>query len=291
MRYTIRHTTRYSYDQPVYLQPSVIRLRPCANGTQLLHQFQMRVNPTPAGESQLVDLEGNSTTCIWFPANVPLDYLAIVTSSDVEILRDNPFDFVYDSAFTGRFPVAYSPALQAALFPALHREGLSNQITELALGWIDEAKADVLAFLMLVCKRLSVDVNQTIRQEGAPQVPEVTWASKRGACRDLAVLFMAICRSVGLAARFVSGYAQGFFQQGRTELHAWAEVYLPGGGWRGYDPTMGIAVSNRHIALAVAADPELAAPFEGTFLGPPVLPHLMYDISITRQTSSQQQQQ
>jgi transglutaminase-like putative cysteine protease len=288
MRFNIRHTTRYSYDRPVYLDPSVIRLRPRADGTQQLHDFALRINPTPAGESQVIDMDGNSSIGFWFPTGRPLDYLAIITSSDVQTSRSNPFDFVFDSQFSGKFPVIYTPILQAQLGPALHRPMVTNEITELAQQWAHEA-GDVLAFLMLLSKRLSQDIVQVIRDDGDPQSPLTTWQSHSGACRDLAVLYMDMCRSVGLAARFVSGYAHGFVQQNRVELHAWAEVYLPGGGWRAYDPTMGIAVVDRHIALAASPVPEATAPFAGVFRGPRVMPHLMYDIAITQQQQSQQQ--
>ncbi|HAI11443.1 MAG TPA: transglutaminase [Phycisphaerales bacterium] len=281
MRYTIRHTTRYSYDRPVYLQPSIIRLRPRVDGYQLVDDFQIRINPTPAGTSQNNDLDGNVNTGIWFPAQRPLDYLSIVTTSTVNLLRENPYDFLIDSHFTGQLPNTYEPSIAKALSVALTREDLTSVITELANQWAVEANHDAIDFLTLITSRLANDITQVIRDDGLPQNPAVTWQTRTGACRDLAVLMMDICRSVGLAARFVSGYVQGFVQQGRTELHAWVEVYLPGGGWRGFDPTMGIAVTNRHIALAASPLPQLTSPFTGTFSGPSVLPHLMFDIAIT----------
>ncbi|MAX23056.1 MAG: transglutaminase [Phycisphaeraceae bacterium] len=281
MRYTIRHTTRYSYDRPVYLQPSVIRLRPQTNGWQTLEQSHLNINPTPAGQSLVTDLGSNTHLYVWFPAERALDYLAIVSTSTVNCHRDNPFDYVLDSRFNGQLPAYYPSQMQDVLQPALTRDQPDTEITELANQWSIEAKHDVHAFLTLINQRLATDIMQVVRMDGLPQSPAQTWQSRQGACRDLAVLTIDLCRAMGLAARFVSGYVHGFLQEGRTELHAWMEVYLPGGGWRGYDPTMGLAVTNRHIVLATSPNHMLAAPFTGTFSGPNVTPHLMYDIAIT----------
>ncbi len=102
------------------------------------------------------------------------------------------------------------------------------------------------------------------RLEGMPYPAAVTLSKQTGTCRDFTVLFMAVCRAVGLAARFVSGYQEGDLENTSHDLHAWAEVYVPGGGWRGFDPTLGLAVSNRHVAIAAAANPKDAAPVSGT---------------------------
>ncbi len=281
MRYTIRHTTRYSYDRPVYLQPSVIRLRPQTNGWQTLEHSHLNINPTPAGQSLITDLDGNTHLSIWFPAERALDYLSVVATSTVCCHRDNPFDYVLDSQFNGQLPACYPADVQALIHPALCRFEPDPQITELANQWAVDAKHDAIAFLTTTNQRLAIDISQVVRMDGLPQSPTQTWQTRQGACRDLAVLMIDLCRAVGLAARFVSGYAHGFLQQGRAELHAWMEVYLPGGGWRGYDPTMGFAVSNRHVVLATSPNHTLAAPFTGTFTGRNVAPHLMYDIDIT----------
>jgi len=103
---------------------------------------------------------------------------------------------------------------------------------------------------------------------------------KEGACRDLAVLFMDICRSLGLAARFVSGYKYSPDTPDQHELHAWAEVYLPGAGWRGYDPSWGLAVADHHVALAAGPAPQDAMPVTGTFRGTDVLSSLDYSVEI-----------
>jgi transglutaminase-like putative cysteine protease len=93
----------------------------------------------------------------------------------------------------------------------------------------------------------------------------VTWQQKEGTCRDFAILFMEVCRLIGIAVRFVSGYQQGDSNSSDRHLHAWVEVYLPGAGWRGYDPTHGLAVADGHVALAASSLPRYAAPISGVF--------------------------
>ncbi len=106
-----------------------------------------------------------------------------------------------------------------------------------------------------------------VREEGLPKRPSETLASQEGACRDLTVLYLDLCRWQGLAARFVSGYWRGGKASERRYLHAWAEVYLPGAGWRGFDPSSGLAVGDDHIAVAASPDPDGAAPVFGTYGG------------------------
>ncbi|MFM7576061.1 MAG: transglutaminase-like domain-containing protein, partial [Microcystaceae cyanobacterium] len=125
----------------------------------------------------------------------------------------------------------------------------------------------------------------------------ITWRNKRGSCRDLTILFMEVCRTMGLAARFVSGYQEGDQATEDWELHAWAEVYLPGGGWRGYDPTHGLAVSDRHIALVASPNPQDCAPVTGEMMpvrslretGNPLKSTMSTMVKVTTFTPTQQQ--
>ena len=111
------------------------------------------------------------------------------------------------------------------------------------------------------------ELRSVIFVEVEPDDATVDLLDDGGACRDLAVLLIDACRSVGLATRFVSGFQQGDREQDRRDLHAWAEVYIPGAGWRGFDPTHGLAVADRHVPLAAGAVPESASPVTGSFRG------------------------
>jgi transglutaminase-like putative cysteine protease len=130
-----------------------------------------------------------------------------------------------------------------------------------------QAQGETLRFLSLLTEQIYRDWDIDIREEGDPYPPEETFQTRRGACRDVAVMFVECCRLQGIAARFVSGYQEGDQDAAERFMHAWAEVYVPGGGWRGYDPTHGLAVADRHIAVAAAADARFAAPIEGAVRG------------------------
>jgi transglutaminase-like putative cysteine protease len=138
---------------------------------------------------------------------------------------------------------------------------LGQEISEATNG-------DVIAFLGELNQFIYSSCQYLIRETGNPLPPGRTWSEKKGSCRDLTVLFIEVCRAMGLAARFVSGYQEGDLDNSEYHLHAWAEVYLPGAGWRGYDPTHGLAVSDRHIALAASAISEYAAPISGAINRP-----------------------
>ena len=144
----------------------------------------------------------------------------------------------------------------------------------------------MLAFLNQLNSTLYREFEFMHRDFGNPHPPEVTLTTRRGACRDLSVLFIDACRAMGLAARFVSGYQEGDPNQTERNLHAWAEVYLPGAGWRGYDPTHGLAVSDRHVVITAVADPGLSTPVIGTFRGTGVTSTLSVDIAVNVESSA-----
>jgi transglutaminase-like putative cysteine protease len=125
-----------------------------------------------------------------------------------------------------------------------------------------------MQFLTALNLALFERTSHVIRRNGMSYPPERTLLSREGSCRDTAMLFCAACRSLGIAARFVSGYeCAAAVQRKEGDMHAWAEVYLPGGGWRGYDPSRGLAAATGYVPVAGAADPALAAPISGSFRG------------------------
>jgi transglutaminase-like putative cysteine protease len=156
---------------------------------------------------------------------------------------------------------------------------------ELAQEIAIATQGNTLNFLFTLNQRIYQDCQYIIRDIGEPFPAGVTWRDKQGSCRDYAVLFMEVCRAIGIAARFVSGYQEGDSVQQSRDLHAWVEVYLPGAGWRGYDPTLGLIVSDRHIPLAASAIPRYAAAVEGTVTpvarGANAIAELQAQISLT----------
>jgi transglutaminase-like putative cysteine protease len=249
----------------VYLEPQTFRMRPREDGTQRLSQYALEIWPAPAGKSECLDQDGNVALEAWFDR--PVEQLSVSSSFQVETLRENPFDFILADARLATLPLVYREPLRSALAPCLDASGESAVVRDFARSVVDGTGWQTLVFLTALNRTLYDTFHHVVRDIGPPHPPEVTIRSKEASCRDLATLFCAACRSMGIAARFVSGYERGAAQQELAYMHAWAEVYLPGGGWRGYDPSQGLAVADSHIAVAASADPRLAAPLSGTYRG------------------------
>src|SRR5262245_3432452 len=271
MRISVRHETLYRYAVPVRLAPHVLRLNPRADGGVLA--ASLTVDPAPAARHDSTDRFGNRVTHVSFDG---VSYLLRIDSRfDLEIraaapLRDpglprlpwssNPDDGLADYRLDGQHDITVE-AFAAALASET--------------GWA------AMPFLDHLSQTLFTRIDRRIRVEGPAQAPADTLASGRGACRDIAVLFMAACRSLGIAARFVSGYqAQADTQDGGRHLHAWPEVFLPGLGWRGFDPTHGTAVTDGHVALCAAPDQAATMPVEGSFYANGVTATLDYRVQI-----------
>ncbi len=280
MRYQIVHTTSYTYDRPVSLQPHVLRLRPRCDSCQELHSFSLEVVPEPAKVYQIIDLEGNAVVRILFKE--PTLQLYFKVTSEVETHRTNPFDFLLEPWATV-LPIDYPASLLSDLQPYFQRYGAPTTIDPVVAQLAQEVHqavgGETIAFLSELNQRIYKNCEYTVRETGGPFPAALTWTQKLGSCRDLSVLFMEACRAVGLAARFVSGYQEGDPNQQR-ELHAWAEVYLPGAGWRGYDPTNGLAVADHHVTLVASAISGQASPVSGKFLGGGTQLGMQYHVSI-----------
>lgn len=265
MRYRIRHITRYDYQQPVTLRPHTLRLRPRSDGAQQLQNFTLAVTPAPAQQATVTDTDGNTTVGLWF-APAPVDQLEIVTTAEVETSRANPFDYLAEP-WAATLPIDYPTTLRTVLAPYLgfaDAPVLAPAVVDLAQTLTDQAEGNVGFFLTALAGHIYKTCAYTNRPTGNPWPGGVTLAKQTGSCRDFAVVFMEACRAVGLAARFVSGYEEGDPNILERDLHAWAEVYVPGGGWRGFDPTHGLAVSDRHIALVASPYPAQTLPISGT---------------------------
>ncbi|RFP55024.1 MAG: transglutaminase family protein [Limnothrix sp. CACIAM 69d] len=283
MRYRIHHAIHYTYSQPVELGPHTLRLRPRCDGSQVLHDFQLQVSPQPLGLADIFDLEGNTVIQSWFNRDL-VESLQVEATSIVETLRSNPFHFLLEP-WALSLPFDYPASTLAQVRPYLSDQRLGSErldpaIWELAQGLLYKNHGNTLDFLG--------DLNQTVynhcfyqpRETGDPMPPGMTWRRKTGSCRDLSVLFMEVCRVMGLAARFVSGYEAGDPKLPEKYLHAWVEVFLPGAGWRGYDPTQGLVTADRHIPLAASAFPQNTAPMPGTFRGRSASAHMTFELEI-----------
>jgi transglutaminase-like putative cysteine protease len=270
LRFNIEHTTTYDYSQPVRLEPHLVRLCPRSDASQQLRSFDLQVSPAPLGRSAIVDLDGNAPIKLWF-APPPTSRLVITVRSQVETRCTNPFDYLLEP-WAQTLPIDYPISLLSQLQPYLGgqfwRSGIDASVANLATEISQTVDGAIGPFLTALNQRIHETCEYSERDTGAAFPAGYTWAQRRGSCRDLTVLFMEACRSVGLAARFVSGY-QCFADPAADHvfhLHAWAEVYLPGAGWRGFDPTQAAgAVADRYIALVASAEPAGTAPLGGAF--------------------------
>jgi transglutaminase-like putative cysteine protease len=204
-------------------------------------------------------------TRLWFAGETL--HLEIGVRLRAATSRSNAFDFVPDLG-ANRLPMDYAPAEAVALAPYLV-QGATDPAVQALIGQIHAAsEGSPTGFLWVLNQWLYTEIEREIRDQGAAQSPAQTLRLGRGAWRDQTVLFVAAARAAGFAARFVSGYQdRSAMETGRRYLHAWPEVYLPGGGWRGFDPTRGIAVADGHVPVAASATPVGAAPVHGTYCG------------------------
>jgi len=277
MIFNIEHTTEYSYPESVVLDPHLLRLTPRPGPNQRVLSQQVEIFPEPRGTSEFLDAHNNVAVSAWFEGRT--NSLKIVNRCTVETLGTNPFDFLLLRA-NNVVPMGLDPIERRALDFYLDRPTISVKVDQFAAKLIDQADGYIGRFLTLLTATLHADFGQMTRETGEPYTPEVCLEQRRGACRDLAVLFMDACRSVGIPARFVSGYQEGSSRMTKRYLHAWPEVYLAQAGWRGYDPTLNIAVADRHVPLAAAYSPKGAAPVTGTYWSSRTDAVLAYDLKL-----------
>lgn len=268
MRYTIVHSTLYTYSHPVQLGTHCVKLCPRNDGAQQLYRFELTVDPAPRQQAPLLDPEGNCCHRVWFEPT-PVTQLKFVTTTEVETVRTNPFDYL-TAPWAIALPLDYPGSLALRLSPYLARYNaaiLHPKVIEFAHEMLYQVNGNVGLFVSQLTQAIYNRCQYIQRLDGEPYPAGITLTHQEGTCRDFAVLWIDACRAVGLAARFVSGYQQGDPEQTadapQHDLHAWAEVYIPGGGWRGFDPTLGLAVADGHVAIATAADPRHAAPVRG----------------------------
>ena len=264
MLLNIIHRTRYRYSQPVFLEPFTVRLRPRCDASQTLRSYRIDVTPSPSGITHCLGLYGNNTETIWFSGLH--ENLLIEVHTLVETHHGNPFDFFVTDPAALTLPLEYDPQLARALGHYLARNGDHPGLAAFAQEMMQAARHETIPFLTLLAEEIYQRLEYMLREHGDPWTPEETLEQGKGSCRDFAMLFIDICRSVGIVARFVSGYCIGDAAAG-SDMHAWAEVYLPGTGWRGFDPSRGLSVNDDYVAVAAGRLSQDAAPTSGSFRG------------------------
>jgi transglutaminase-like putative cysteine protease len=280
MLFHIRHALRYAYERAVFLEPTILRLSPRSDPAQQVIHHALRISPDAGGSSRVLEASGSEAVVLWFDS--PQDTLTIEVDLVVRTLRANPFDWIVTDPAARCLPAAYPASESRSLAPCLSGvETIAGSVCRWAADLAAEVESDTTRFLSHLADSIHHGFHHIGRPDGEPLAPAETLASRSGACRDTAMLYVQACRSLGLAARFVSGYSMHHPEEvSEHELHAWAEVYLPGGGWRGYDPSLGLAVADGHVTLTAAPDHQLAAPVSGSYRGTGVTSSMHYAVEV-----------
>ncbi len=272
---SIYHLTHYKYDQPVVLGPQVIRLRPAPHSRTRVISHSLKVSPDKHFVNYQQDLYGNWLARYVFPE--PVRELKIEVDLVADMTVYNPFDFFVEES-AENYPFAYPPEIADDLAIYLKPEPMGPRLKKF-LSTVSRDKIRTVDFVVNLNARVSREINYLIRMEPGVQTPEETFEKASGSCRDSSWLLVNALRHLGLAARFVSGYliqlkpdlialdGPAGTSVDFTDLHAWCEVYLPGAGWIGLDPTSGLLTGESHIPLSATPHYRNAAPISGGFTG------------------------
>ncbi|MCH2108749.1 MAG: transglutaminase family protein [Polyangiaceae bacterium] len=273
VRVALTHRTKYQYARAVSLGPQVIRLRPAPHNRTPLHSYSLKIEPEEHFINWLQDPYGNYLARVVLPEKTKEFEVTVHLVADLESY--NPFDFFLEPQ-AEEFPFVYSEEDTLNLAPFLEKENEEpGELLQQLIEDVDLTKRRTVDFLVELNQQVFELVDYVIRMEPGVQTPEETLESGRGSCRDSAWLLVQLCRHLGLAARFVSGYLVQLEPAERpldghpgaevdfTDLHAWTEVYVPGAGWIGLDATSGLLTAEGHIPVACTPRPQSAAPIEG----------------------------
>lgn len=270
MKLRISHKTRYDYEDPVELNTHSLFLKPLQRPYFKVENYHMDILPVPQGLVERSSIEGNPFFQVWFSGQTTK--LEVNSSFDVTIQPFNPFSFIIDFDFTKNISPAaekffhYNPKEEVLLSPYLITDRVVA-LHEFANNEFYKNQDNPLSYFMAVTAAVHSNWQHIIREEENLWSPENTFSRKEGSCRDLSWMLIHMLRMQGLASRFVSGYAYNPEMKEGHELHAWVEVYLPGAGWIGMDPSLGLFTDQNYIPLACSSEAENTLPIHGNYGG------------------------
>ena len=284
----LHHRTTYRYDKPVALGPQVVRLRPAPHARTSVLSYSLTVEPKQHFINWQQDPQGNHLARLVFPEKTELFEVVVDLIADMTVI--NPFDFFLEPE-AEQWPFAYDASLAEEIAP-FRKVKPPGPLLSAWLAKVDRSKQPTVDFLVGLNARLQQEIGYIVRLEPGVQDCEETLSLAKGSCRDTGWLLVTILRHLGFAARFASGYLIQLMPDEKplegpegpthdfTDLHAWCEVYLPGAGWIGLDPTSGLLTGEGHIPLACTPEPSSAAPIEGAVEQAEVT--FSYDMTVTR---------
>ena len=278
-RLRIKHLTEYIFPTTVTLNSHRLLLRPREGHDVRIETSKLEINPAYNIKWQR-DVFDNSLAIVNFLE--PSNRLTIASEVVIQHYELTAFDFIIED-YAVNYPFTYSLDEQVDL-AVFQQPIFLNDEYQINI-WLQQLMLngmDTFSMLLKLNQSINQQFRYQMREEAGVQSPSTTLTQASGSCRDYATLFIEACRWLGFASRFVSGYLHApATEAGNATTHAWVEVYLPGTGWKGFDPTTGEVTSNRHIAVAVARNPESIPPVSGSFIGPGLItPTLLVDVQV-----------